>query len=273
MISFLVFIGGWARTSSLRASLSTTSLVEKPLRLHLIKIICRLAGTAILFFSLIWWIRRFFECAILASPCSPLVCFPFFLVFRDGGVRFCCSCISSEISLRSFLVGAMNCNSKMEIKFLRVLLPSLDWPRAPLQESRRCVYSHLQGRLLLTRFISRRLLFSGQFWLLTFQRVPTSSSSPTILSHWLNLLHTDVTTIEKNFVHHVEYTLAQTRQNLDKTSTFQALALSVRDRLVERWKDTQVFSLLLVSRFLYRYLFMFLLMCCKSATVTSLVAC
>jgi hypothetical protein len=37
-------------------------------------------------------------------------------------------------------------------------------------------------------------------------------------------------------VYHVEYTLAQTRQNLDRTSTFQALALSVRDRLVERWK-------------------------------------
>jgi hypothetical protein len=47
---------------------------------------------------------------------------------------------------------------------------------------------------------------------------------------------TDVTSIQKYFVHHVEYTLAQTRQNLDKTSTFQALALSVRDRLVERWK-------------------------------------
>ena len=43
-------------------------------------------------------------------------------------------------------------------------------------------------------------------------------------------------TIQKWFVHHVEYTLAMTRQNLDRTSKFQALALSVRDRLVERWK-------------------------------------
>ena len=47
--------------------------------------------------------------------------------------------------------------------------------------------------------------------------------------------------IERFFVHHVEYTLAQTRQNLDRTSRFQALALSVKDRLVERWKDTQIY--------------------------------
>lgn len=47
--------------------------------------------------------------------------------------------------------------------------------------------------------------------------------------------------IERYFVHHVEYTLAQTRQNLDRTSRFQALSLSVKDRLVERWKDTQIY--------------------------------
>jgi len=52
-------------------------------------------------------------------------------------------------------------------------------------------------------------------------------------------LPTDVKSIEKFFVHHVEYTLARDRFNLTPFSAFQALAYSARDRLTERWKDTQ----------------------------------
>merc|ERR1712137_130360 len=51
----------------------------------------------------------------------------------------------------------------------------------------------------------------------------------------------DVHSIERNFVRHVEYSLAQTRQNLTPKWNFQACALSVRDRLLERWKDTQIY--------------------------------
>lgn len=49
----------------------------------------------------------------------------------------------------------------------------------------------------------------------------------------------DVNTIETTMVNHIEYTLARTRFNFDKTACYKAAALSVRDRLIESWNDTQ----------------------------------
>jgi len=51
----------------------------------------------------------------------------------------------------------------------------------------------------------------------------------------------DVKSIEKFFVHHVEYTLARYRGNINSMGAYRALAMSVRDRLIERWKDTQLY--------------------------------
>lgn len=51
----------------------------------------------------------------------------------------------------------------------------------------------------------------------------------------------DVKSIQKFFVHHVEYTLARGRGNLNNFGAFQALSYSVRDRLIERFKDTQLY--------------------------------
>lgn len=49
----------------------------------------------------------------------------------------------------------------------------------------------------------------------------------------------DVPAIQKQIVHHFEYTLARTRYNMDPFGAYQATALSVRDRLIESWNDTQ----------------------------------
>jgi len=54
-------------------------------------------------------------------------------------------------------------------------------------------------------------------------------------------LPNDTESIEESFVRHVEYSLAQTRTNLTPYWSFKACALSVRDRLLERWKDTQTY--------------------------------
>lgn len=51
----------------------------------------------------------------------------------------------------------------------------------------------------------------------------------------------DVKSIEKYFVHHAEYTLARGRGNINNQGAFKALSLSVRDRLIERFKDTQLY--------------------------------
>lgn len=45
--------------------------------------------------------------------------------------------------------------------------------------------------------------------------------------------------IERYIVDHVEHTLARTRFNFDKFDAYLATALSVRDRLIESWNDTQ----------------------------------
>ena len=52
-------------------------------------------------------------------------------------------------------------------------------------------------------------------------------------------IDSDKATIQKGIVSHVEYTLARTRFNFDSHSCYLATALSIRDRLIESWNDTQ----------------------------------
>jgi len=54
-----------------------------------------------------------------------------------------------------------------------------------------------------------------------------------------NYIPRDVQTIQTNLVNHLEYTLARTRFNFDKAACYKATALTVRDRLIESWNDTQ----------------------------------
>eukprot|EP00921_Rhytidocystis_pertsovi_P013357 GHVQ01021589.1.p1 GENE.GHVQ01021589.1~~GHVQ01021589.1.p1 ORF type:complete len:932 (+),score=117.03 GHVQ01021589.1:256-3051(+) len=51
----------------------------------------------------------------------------------------------------------------------------------------------------------------------------------------------DVHSIQRGIVNHVEYTLAKTRFNLDYDGCSLATALSVRDRLIETFNDTNAF--------------------------------
>jgi len=51
----------------------------------------------------------------------------------------------------------------------------------------------------------------------------------------------DKINIQKSIVKHIEYTLATTRFNVNAHYLFQGTALSVRDRLLEQWNDTQLY--------------------------------
>lgn len=51
----------------------------------------------------------------------------------------------------------------------------------------------------------------------------------------------DVLSIQESIVNHVEYTLARSRYNFDDFEAYQATALSLRDRLIEAWNDTQTY--------------------------------
>jgi len=46
--------------------------------------------------------------------------------------------------------------------------------------------------------------------------------------------------IQKSIINHCEYTLARTRFDLDKQTLYQGTSLSVRDRLLESWNDSQM---------------------------------
>jgi len=49
----------------------------------------------------------------------------------------------------------------------------------------------------------------------------------------------DKQSIQKSIIDHIEYTLARTRFSLDKQIIYQGTSLSVRDRLLEAWNDSQ----------------------------------
>nr|XP_043622410.1 glycogen phosphorylase 1-like isoform X2 [Erigeron canadensis] len=52
-------------------------------------------------------------------------------------------------------------------------------------------------------------------------------------------LKNDPTSLQKDILHHVEYTVARSRFSFDDFEAYKALSHSVRDRLIERWHDTQ----------------------------------
>ncbi|KAH8511821.1 hypothetical protein H0E87_009119 [Populus deltoides] len=53
-------------------------------------------------------------------------------------------------------------------------------------------------------------------------------------------LKSDPSSLQKDILDHVEYTVARSRFSFDDFEAYQALAHSVRDRLIERWHDTQL---------------------------------
>lgn len=63
---------------------------------------------------------------------------------------------------------------------------------------------------------------------------------------------TDLKSIQRSIVNHVEYTLAMTRFNFSDFGCYQAAAFSMRDRLLESWNDTnQYFTTHNVKRVYY----------------------
>ena len=71
------------------------------------------------------------------------------------------------------------------------------------------------------------------------------SSDPRVNALWEQLSrHADpntVSSIQVDFVRHIQTTLARTFFNLDCLAGYQAVAHAVRDRLIERWNATQQF--------------------------------
>ena len=45
----------------------------------------------------------------------------------------------------------------------------------------------------------------------------------------------------KSIVDHLEFSLARTRFSINKEVTYKASALSMRDRLIEIWNDSQIY--------------------------------
>ena len=72
-------------------------------------------------------------------------------------------------------------------------------------------------------------------------------------------LQRDKQSIQESIVKHIEYTLAVSRFDINKEYIFQGTALSVRDRLLEQWNDTQLYMKLNNPRKIYYMSIEFLL--------------
>ncbi|XP_027352218.1 glycogen phosphorylase 1-like isoform X2 [Abrus precatorius] len=64
-------------------------------------------------------------------------------------------------------------------------------------------------------------------------------------------LKNDPLSLQKDILHHVEYTVARSRFSFDDFEAYQALSHSVRDRLIERWHDTHIYFKRTKSKCLY----------------------
>ena len=67
-----------------------------------------------------------------------------------------------------------------------------------------------------------------------------SEGNPKVYDLMKNYLQNDEHTLMENIVSHLEFTLARTRFSIDKNSAYLSAALSVRDRLIESWNDSQM---------------------------------
>ncbi|CAL6297412.1 unnamed protein product [Bathycoccus prasinos] len=70
-------------------------------------------------------------------------------------------------------------------------------------------------------------------------RKPASTTTPATTKR--SYLSSDSSSVRKSILEHYDYTLARRRYKMDAVSVYEACALSLRDRLVERWSDTQQF--------------------------------
>jgi len=67
----------------------------------------------------------------------------------------------------------------------------------------------------------------------------TDKKTEKLFSLKKGFLQNDVDTIHRSIIDHTEYILARTKYNFDSFAAYQATAYSVRDRLIERWNETQ----------------------------------
>ncbi|KAI7756857.1 hypothetical protein M8C21_025042 [Ambrosia artemisiifolia] len=69
--------------------------------------------------------------------------------------------------------------------------------------------------------------------------INSNSNSDRMFELMDGFLKNDPVSLQKDILHHVEYTVARSRFSFDDFEAYQALSHSVRDRLIERWHDTQ----------------------------------
>lgn len=63
----------------------------------------------------------------------------------------------------------------------------------------------------------------------------------------------DTRSIQRSIVNHVEYTLGLTRFNFNNFGAYQATSLSVKDRMIEAWNDTNEYFTVSLYLILYPF--------------------
>lgn len=99
--------------------------------------------------------------------------------------------------------------------------------------------SQNRSQAVLQRGASRGILNSHSFAKQTLRK-DFSEGNTKIYDLMKSYLENDESTLMQNIVSHLEFTLARTRFSLDRYTVYLSASLSVRDRLIESWNDSQL---------------------------------
>lgn len=94
-----------------------------------------------------------------------------------------------------------------------------------IQEEMSLVHININSKAVMPKLVSQEDLSKGNL-----------SKVYEIMSEYLSF---EPEVLQRSICNHLEFSLAITRFNMDKLSLYRATAMSIRDRITERWNDTQ----------------------------------
>lgn len=97
-----------------------------------------------------------------------------------------------------------------------------------------------KSQAVIQRGASRGILIQKSFIRNTIRKDYSEGGNSKLYDLMKSYLENNEETLMQNIVSHLEFTLARTRFSIDKNSAYIATALSIRDRLIESWNDSQM---------------------------------
>nr|AGV05361.1 starch phosphorylase [Dunaliella salina] len=183
-----------------------------------------------------------------AAPATASVSSPDITVRVDNDSDKACTIVCVRFPRRPGLLPALsNAFKDLSLLVSRADVSDKDKPGQENAEDRFFVKTPTGGKVTdiakQEQLIKALLVLAeggGQLPLMARPKFGTSAGKSASISPIMDTYKkNDVLSIQENIVSHIEYTMARSRYRFDDFECYQATALSLRDRLVEQWNDTQ----------------------------------